>query len=65
MLNAADEVAVEAFRAGQIGFMDIPRAVEHALHTVPHTELSWDAIPEADAAGRRAVQERFSLAVTV
>ena len=65
VLNAADEVAVEAFRAGQIGFMDIPRAVEHALHTVPHTELSWDAIPEADAAGRRAVRERFSLVATV
>ena len=65
VLNAADEVAVEAFRAGQIGFMDIARAVEHALHTVPNTELSWDAIPEADAAGRRAVQERFSLAATV
>ena len=65
VLNAADEVAVEAFRAGQIGFMDIPRAVEHALHTVPNTELSWAAIPEADAAGRRAVRERFSLAATV
>lgn len=59
VLNAADEVAVEAFRAGQIGFMDIPRAVEHALSTVAHADLSWDAIPEADAAGRRAVRERF------
>ena len=57
--------AVEAFRAGQIGFMDIPRAVEHALHTVPNTELSWASIPEADAAGRRAVRECFSLAATV
>ena len=65
VLNAADEVAVEAFRAGQIGFMDIPRAVEHALHTVPNTELSWASIPEADAAGRRAVRECFSLAATV
>lgn len=65
VLNAADEVAVAAFRAGRIGFMDIPRAVEHALQNVPSAELSWDAIGEADAAGRRAVQERFSLAGAV
>lgn len=64
VLNAADEVAVEAFRAERIGFTDIPRAIEHALSTVPSAELSWDAIPEADAAGRRAVQERFSLSAT-
>ncbi|MHB9024930.1 MAG: 1-deoxy-D-xylulose-5-phosphate reductoisomerase [Armatimonadota bacterium] len=30
-LNAADEAAVAAFLAGQIGFMDIPRLVERAL----------------------------------
>ncbi len=61
VLNAADEVAVEAFMAGRIGFMDIPRALEHALEHVPHTDLSWDAISEADDEARRAVQERFYL----
>ena len=61
VLNAADEVAVEAFLAGRIGFMDIPRALEHALAHVPHTDLSWDAIPDADASARRAVRERFAL----
>jgi len=30
-LNAADEVAVAAFLSGQIGFMDIPAAIEAAL----------------------------------
>ncbi len=60
-LNAADEVAVEAFLGGRIGFMDIPRALEHALSQVPHAELSWDAITEADAAARRTVKERFFL----
>lgn len=61
VLNAADEVAVEAFMAGRIGFMDIPRALEHALTHVPHAELSWNAITEADAAARRAVKEHCAL----
>ena len=30
-LNAANEVAVEAFLQGHIGFMDIPRLVSNAL----------------------------------
>ncbi|WMT57898.1 1-deoxy-D-xylulose-5-phosphate reductoisomerase [Truepera radiovictrix] len=60
-LNAADEVAVEAFLAGRIGFMDIPRALEHALTQVPHAALSWEAIPEADREARRAVRALFRL----
>lgn len=35
-LNAADEVAVEAFLSGQIGFMGIPRLVEETLAAVPN-----------------------------
>jgi 1-deoxy-D-xylulose-5-phosphate reductoisomerase len=31
ILNAANEVAVEAFLAGKLGFLDIPRIVESAL----------------------------------
>src|SRR5690606_7713514 len=30
VLSAADEIAVEAFRTGQIGFMDIPTVIEAA-----------------------------------
>ncbi len=61
ILNAADEVAVEAFLAGRIGFVDIPRALEHALAHVPHADLNWDALPDADASARRVVRERFAL----
>ena len=61
VLNAADEVAVTAFMAGRIGFMDIPRVLEHALEYTPRASLSWDAIPEADDAARRVVKERFRL----
>ncbi|HWP84204.1 MAG TPA: 1-deoxy-D-xylulose-5-phosphate reductoisomerase [Terriglobia bacterium] len=34
-LNAADEIAVEAFLAGRISFGTIPRLVEDALHALP------------------------------
>ncbi len=34
-LNAANEVAVEAFLAGRIGFMDIPKLVGRALEEFP------------------------------
>lgn len=61
VLNAADEVAVTAFLAGRIGFMDIPGALEHALTQVPAGALSWDAIPAADAAARRSVREFLGL----
>ena len=61
VLNAADEVAVAAFITGKIGFMDIPKALEHALTQVTATSLGWDAILEADAAARTCVRERFNL----
>ena len=35
VLNAANEVAVHAFLAGQIGFTDIPRVIEHTLEALP------------------------------
>ncbi|WP_027460916.1 1-deoxy-D-xylulose-5-phosphate reductoisomerase [Deinococcus murrayi] len=45
-LNAADEVAVPAFLAGDIGFTDIPRLIERVLDETPQGELSWDALEE-------------------
>ncbi len=56
ILNAANEVAVEAFLAGRVGFMDIPRGVEHALDAVPAVAAdSLGTVLEADRAARRAV----------
>lgn len=40
VLNAADEVAVEAFLAGRIGFMAITQVVELTLERVLHRELA-------------------------
>ena len=55
-LNAADEVAVEAFLAGEIGFTDIPKVLEHVLTNAPAAELSWEAIREADREARGAAR---------
>ncbi|MCP2013602.1 1-deoxy-D-xylulose-5-phosphate reductoisomerase [Deinococcus sp. HSC-46F16] len=45
-LNAADEVAVPAFLAGEIGFTDISRLIERVLNETPPGELTWDALEE-------------------
>jgi 1-deoxy-D-xylulose-5-phosphate reductoisomerase len=55
-LNAANEAAVERFLAGEIGFLDIPRACRSALdhHTFdPRPEL--DALWKVDALARQEV----------
>ena len=58
VLNAANEVAVQAFLDERIGFMDIPRAVEAALQATPHAAAdSLDAVLAADARARRAADE--------
>ncbi|MFM8828708.1 MAG: 1-deoxy-D-xylulose-5-phosphate reductoisomerase [Actinomycetota bacterium] len=53
ILNAANEVAVGAFLEGRIGFMDIPRGVDHALQSVQAGPAdSLNAVLAADAAAR-------------
>jgi 1-deoxy-D-xylulose-5-phosphate reductoisomerase len=38
-LNGADEVAVEAFLQGRLGFLQIPRLIRKTMDRVPSTEL--------------------------
>ena len=38
VLNAADEIAVEAFLQGKIGFPAIARVVEETLQRMPYRE---------------------------
>jgi 1-deoxy-D-xylulose-5-phosphate reductoisomerase len=55
VLNAANEVAVQAFLDERIGFMDIPSIVEHALDRVAASPAdSLDVVLEADARARDA-----------
>jgi 1-deoxy-D-xylulose-5-phosphate reductoisomerase len=55
VLNAANEVAVEAFLDGQIGFMDVPMAIERVMgeHS-PTAQLTLESILSADRWARRA-----------
>ena len=53
-LNAANEVAVEAFLERRIGFLDIASVVADALEALPAAPAgALDALREADAAARR------------
>src|SRR5262249_31552691 len=60
VLNAANEVAVAAFLAGRIGFMDIAAAVEAVLEAVPNAQLgSIDDVIAADRDARRIAEDRI------
>ena len=53
VLNAADEVAVEAFLAGRIPFTGIPEVIERTLEAIPGAPVrDFEALFEADAAAR-------------
>lgn len=60
-LNAADEVAVEAFLAGRLGFMGIPRVIEEVMsQTPPARPASLDEVFECDRESRRRAAEAVS-----
>jgi len=60
-LNAANEVAVHAFLAGRIEFLDIPEVIEQTLDSQPAQRVhSFDALSEADQRARRLAGELVS-----
>src|SRR6185369_4552755 len=59
ILNAANEVAVAAFLAGRIGFMDIAALSESVLEVPPKGDLgSIDDVIAADAEARRLAEQK-------
>ncbi|MGV7206708.1 1-deoxy-D-xylulose-5-phosphate reductoisomerase [Oxalobacteraceae bacterium A2-2] len=61
LLNAANEVAVDAFLARRIGFRQIDRVIAHVVDTLPHgAAASIEAVMEQDGAARRAAQEHIA-----
>jgi 1-deoxy-D-xylulose-5-phosphate reductoisomerase len=61
-LNAANEVAVEAFLARRIGFMAIGEVVERVLNALPNGSASTlDEVLAADAEARRLAGEFAAL----
>jgi 1-deoxy-D-xylulose-5-phosphate reductoisomerase len=57
-LNAANEIAVHAFLAGRLRFLDIAAVIEETLAELPAEQVhSFDALGDADARARRAASE--------
>jgi 1-deoxy-D-xylulose-5-phosphate reductoisomerase len=54
ILNAANEIAVDAFLNRRIGFLDIPRVVESALNDSPHASVPVDTLEGVLAVDARA-----------
>ena len=60
VLNAANEVAVEAFLDKQISFLSIPRVIEAVLNTLPVSMVNClDDVLGADAEARGAAQQHI------
>jgi 1-deoxy-D-xylulose-5-phosphate reductoisomerase len=58
VLNAANEVAVEAFLSGRIGFLEIPKTIEKTMrsHRLVYKPVLAD-IFAADAWARETAEE--------
>ncbi|GAB3454374.1 1-deoxy-D-xylulose-5-phosphate reductoisomerase [Massilia terrae] len=58
LLNAANEVAVQAFLDRRIGFRDIDRVIGRVMDTLPHgAATSIEAVMEQDGRARQAAGE--------
>ncbi|WP_370338282.1 1-deoxy-D-xylulose-5-phosphate reductoisomerase [Parvularcula marina] len=62
VMNAANEVAVEAFLNGHIGFLDIAEITDHCLASARPEGVSTEleAVLSADAASREAARQRIA-----
>ncbi|GAA4016290.1 1-deoxy-D-xylulose-5-phosphate reductoisomerase [Deinococcus rubellus] len=65
VLNAADEVAVDAFLNGRLSFLGIARVLETVLDEAPGGELTWDSLAQTDAWARRRAGELIHDEVSV
>jgi 1-deoxy-D-xylulose-5-phosphate reductoisomerase len=62
ILNAANEIAVEAFLAEQIGFMDIPNTIEAVLAAASVEQIeSIEQLVAIDVHARLAARKQISL----
>ncbi len=56
VLSAANEIAVEAFVAGELNFVEISHCIESALAGVATIQLSLEAVRAADRSAREAAR---------
>ena len=58
VLNAANEVAVHAFLAGRLRFLDIAAVIEESLERLPAAPVrAFDSLYEADREARATASE--------
>ena len=58
IMNAANEIAVSGFLAGEIGFLDIVRSVEETLRMLPHSSpATLDDVRDLDLEARRTATD--------
>ncbi|QYY36932.1 1-deoxy-D-xylulose-5-phosphate reductoisomerase [Ruficoccus sp. ZRK36] len=63
--NASNEVAVEAFVADRIGYLDIPRVIEQTLSAISnHDPDNLDDLLAADAEARRIAADKVATLTT-
>ena len=63
VLNAANEIAVEAFLDGQLPYIQIPQLIDDALQSIDILPVnSLGIVLEADEVTRNHVTERIQLA---
>ncbi|MCZ6765668.1 MAG: 1-deoxy-D-xylulose-5-phosphate reductoisomerase [bacterium] len=62
VLNSANEMAVGAYLAGRVSFVDIHRIIENSLDNVPSREIeTFEDIVETDATTRAYTRKRFQI----
>jgi 1-deoxy-D-xylulose-5-phosphate reductoisomerase len=65
LLNAANEIAVEAFLQSRIAFLDIPRLIETVLENIPSQPVSClEDVVQANTVGRETADIWLKEAVT-
>lgn len=60
VLNAANEVAVEAFLQGRLGFMQIPQLIEEVMARHSPAEVTLDSVFASDAWAREEATHRLA-----
>jgi 1-deoxy-D-xylulose-5-phosphate reductoisomerase len=60
-LNAANEVAVEAFLAGRVRLPEIPRLIERVMDALPAARMdNLDSVMAADGDARRSAEQQLA-----
>lgn len=57
VMNAANEIAVEAFLNNKIGFNDIPSIISHSMNSFSNTKATLESVVEADVNARCFARE--------